>query len=251
MAVFISHRGESCDAPENTLEAFRLSTERDVDGMETDIHFTAEKILVCSHDFDTLRRAGVSRYIEETPFAELETLDVSGGPDAFGGKYAGAKIPLFTDALRALGPGRKFFIEIKANDEAVIPAMAADINKVGVPWDQIVVISFHADIIALVKKYLPDTPAYWLTWYGYNQDGKLNKTDEEILNTLERIHADGLDIGGCDEALTPDFLAKVKGKGYFLTIWTIDDEKRCRYFLDNHADAITSNRAAAMKKIFG
>ena len=35
--AWISHRGESIDAPENTLSAFKLSSARDVDGMECDI----------------------------------------------------------------------------------------------------------------------------------------------------------------------------------------------------------------------
>jgi hypothetical protein len=31
---FIAHRGESTDAPENTLAAFQLALDRDVDGFE-------------------------------------------------------------------------------------------------------------------------------------------------------------------------------------------------------------------------
>ena len=40
--AWISHRGESIDAPENTLSAFKLSSARDVDGMECDIYFTSD-----------------------------------------------------------------------------------------------------------------------------------------------------------------------------------------------------------------
>ena len=35
---WISHRGESYDAPENTVPAFRLSQEKKTDGMECDIY---------------------------------------------------------------------------------------------------------------------------------------------------------------------------------------------------------------------
>ena len=48
--AWISHRGESADAPENTLSAFKLSSARDVDGMECDIYFTSDKVVVCAHD---------------------------------------------------------------------------------------------------------------------------------------------------------------------------------------------------------
>ena len=43
MVKWISHRGESADAPENTLPAFKLALERNTDGFETDIHLTADK----------------------------------------------------------------------------------------------------------------------------------------------------------------------------------------------------------------
>ena len=41
--LFLSHRGESDDAPENTLAAFALAMERDSDGIELDIRMTSDK----------------------------------------------------------------------------------------------------------------------------------------------------------------------------------------------------------------
>ena len=40
--LYISHRGESADAPENTMAAFRLAWERGTDGIECDVHRTAD-----------------------------------------------------------------------------------------------------------------------------------------------------------------------------------------------------------------
>ena len=243
MSLFISHRGESFDAPENTLAAYRLSNERDADGMECDVHLTADKVLVCGHDFSTQRMSGVDRIIEETPFVELELLDVSGRHEA----YKDEKIPRFSDSLKTLKPGRKYFVEIKANDPAVVAAVRKDIVESGVPFEQIKIISFQADMIAESKKVIPEVPAYWLAHYRIREDGTPNYTPDEIFVTLERINADGLDVGGPNELLTPEFLAEVKTRGYYLAVWTIDDEERCRYFEANGVDAITSNKAAAMK----
>ncbi len=243
--IFISHRGESFDAPENTMAAFRLSNERDVEGMETDIRFTSDLILVCGHDADTSRMSGESHIIEGTSFADLQKLDVSGTHEA----YKGEKIPLFSDSLTTLKPDRKYFVEIKANDETVLPAMRKEIEKSGVPFSQIVLISFQSDIIAQAKKYMPEIPALWLCWWGYNQDGTMNRTKEDIFNTLEKCGATGLDIGGSPDLLTKEFLQEVMDKGYYLAVWTIDDPERCRFFAEAGVDAITSNKAAEMKKI--
>ena len=52
---WISHRGESADAPENTLESFALARERKTDGSECDVHFTHDGKLVVCHDNTTER----------------------------------------------------------------------------------------------------------------------------------------------------------------------------------------------------
>ena len=76
---FISHRGESLDAPENTLPAFALSLERQSDGMECDIYFTADGKIVCNHDGNTFRVSGekVNAEINATTFEDLQKIDVS------------------------------------------------------------------------------------------------------------------------------------------------------------------------------
>lgn len=250
MAIFISHRGESKDAPENTLEAFRLSNERDSDGMETDIHFTLDRVLVCSHDSDTKRRAcGYSTIIEETLFSDLEKINVSGEPDSYDGKYPETHIPRFSDSLKTLRPGRKYYVEIKQNDPTILPAMKEEIDRSGVSWDQIVVISFHADIIAESRKQMPNIPALWLVWHGDKVNWTQTHSQEELIATLDRIHATGLDVGGEDCYLTKDFFDELKRRGYFIAVWTIDTEDRCRYLIANGADAVTSNCAAAMKAV--
>ena len=53
--IWISHRGESFDAPENTVEAFQLALDRKTSGSECDIHLTADKKLVTCHDSDTIQ----------------------------------------------------------------------------------------------------------------------------------------------------------------------------------------------------
>ena len=67
----ISHRGESADAPENTMAAFRLAWERKVDAIELDVHLTRDGELVVIHDPDTKRTTGVEKKIKEHTAAEL------------------------------------------------------------------------------------------------------------------------------------------------------------------------------------
>ena len=58
-----AHRGASLEFPENTLPAFRRAVELGADALETDVHVTADGVLVLSHDPDGGRVFGVRRRI--------------------------------------------------------------------------------------------------------------------------------------------------------------------------------------------
>lgn len=244
MVQWISHRGESIDAPENTASAFRLAMERDTDGMETDIHLTSDGVLVCCHDSDTKRTCnGKSRIIEQTSFSELETLDASNGK----ADWRGERLPTFAESLRILKPGKLYYVEIKENDPRVIPAMIAEINKAGVPREQIVMISFHAEIVRQYKAAYPDWKALWLTGFQKQPDGSFTPALDQVLKTLKEIRADGIDAHGNMEYIDAPFIRTVKEAGNLFAVWTIDTEDAARYFIDAGVDSITSNCAARLR----
>ena len=158
MMLWVSHRGESCDAPENTLEAFKLALERDTDAWETDIHLTSDHVVVCCHDANTKRTCGVDKEIAQATFEELQSLDASNGKV----DYKGAKIPAFADLLALLPQGKLLFTEIKADDPALADAMVSEIDKSQVTREQIIVISFHANMIKFCKEKYPEMKALYL-----------------------------------------------------------------------------------------
>src|SRR5512140_286258 len=73
--LIIGHRGASRDAPENTLESFRLAWEQGADGIEADFRLTADGRIVCMHDETTGRTTGVNLNIADTALKELRRLD--------------------------------------------------------------------------------------------------------------------------------------------------------------------------------
>ncbi|MBO5724657.1 MAG: glycerophosphodiester phosphodiesterase, partial [Lentisphaeria bacterium] len=78
MVKWISHRGESYDAPENTLAAFRLSQQRGTDGMECDVHLSADGFVVVSHDAATFRMGSKNLQIGSSTLEELRAIKVGG-----------------------------------------------------------------------------------------------------------------------------------------------------------------------------
>ena len=101
MALFLSHRGESDDAPENTLSAFALAMERDSDGIELDIRLTSDGFVVVVHDADLKRVAQNDAVVSATPLETLQSIH---------------PVPLLTDVLALLKPGKHLQIELKGSD---------------------------------------------------------------------------------------------------------------------------------------
>lgn len=240
--LWISHRGESHDAPENTLAAFNLAMERNTDGMETDIHFTSDRVVVCSHDSVTTRTCGVSCEIKNTSFEDLRKLNACNGK----AEYDGEKIPLFSEALKTLKPGKLFYVEIKVDDPAIIPAMMKEVDAAGVPREQIVMISFIKSIVKQFKVEYPEVKALWLTSFGKDDNGKYHPDFEEIMDVLYDIKADGIDAHGLIEHFDADMVRKLQGEGYEVAVWTMDTEEGAKYYLDANVDSITSNCAAKL-----
>lgn len=244
---WISHRGESHDAPENTLEAFALSRERKTDGMECDIHLTKDLKLVTCHDANTLRTSNEAHIIEETLYSDLLLLDVCNGKK----EYSPCRIPLFSDTLKVLGEGRMYYVEIKENDPRVIDAMVEELEKAKIPAENVVMISFKADIVKLFKEKYPDRKALFLTSFTVEQTGRWSPTSGELVEKLAYLKADGVDIHGNLTFITKEYVEKVKSAGYDFAVWTIDDERTAGILMDYGVDAITSNCAGRLKTFFG
>lgn len=240
----IAHRGESHDAPENTLAAFRLAWERDVDVIELDVHLTADGQLAVIHDADTERVCGVRKVVKTSRYEDLKTLDAGRWK---GAEFAGERIPLLEEVLATIPPGKRCFIEVKVGPEAA-PALVRVVQDSGLPPEQLIVISFKEATIAEVRRQLPDLQAYWLSSFKQNEKSKeFTPTVEELIATAKRIQAHGINVsykGPIDAA----FVNRVREAGLKLYVWTVDDEAEARRLAALGVDGITTNRAQWLRE---
>lgn len=79
-ALLLAHRGYSDIAPENTELSFDLVPLFGFDGMELDVHQTADGELVIIHDETTIRTSQKNYQVGKTKYQTLATLD-------FGSKF--------------------------------------------------------------------------------------------------------------------------------------------------------------------
>ena len=72
--LFIAHRGCQNLAPENTIPSFVCAARLGLQAIETDVRFSKDGVMVCSHDDSLKRMFGLKQKLSETTYAELKSL---------------------------------------------------------------------------------------------------------------------------------------------------------------------------------
>jgi glycerophosphoryl diester phosphodiesterase len=246
--LIVAHRGASADAPENTLAAFKLAFDRGADAIEGDFHLTRDGKIIGIHDADTKRTTGVAGKIVETDFDRLRRLDAGKWK---GAEFKGEKLPTLPEVLALVGPGKRFFIEIKCGPE-IIPELKRILGESKVPADQLTIISFKDAVISEARKELPQIKAYWLFDFKETK-GQWNLTPEQAVARARALGAHGIDIGVTAKTLplVRELAPKAKEAGLELHVWTIDDVVLAREAAALGAMSITTNRPGWLRGQLG
>ena len=73
-----AHRGGTSEAPENTMPAFEHAVSLGFHHLETDVHLSADGVLMAFHDCDLSRTCGVNGTIADMTAEELAGVRVDG-----------------------------------------------------------------------------------------------------------------------------------------------------------------------------
>ncbi len=151
----MAHRGASAFAPENTIEAIEKAFELGADGIETDVQMSRDGELFIFHDWTLDRIAGDGTLFTEKKSSEIKGYDAGSW---FSGKFAGAEIPLLSEALSAVPEGKTINIEIKktARDEREIEKKLLKCIRDSGHFSNIIVSSFNHKSVALIRSLEPE-----------------------------------------------------------------------------------------------
>lgn len=231
----IAHRGDSYQAPENTMASVKLGWEKHAN-VEVDVYLSKDNRMVVIHDATTKRTAGgVDLKVKEVSAEELRKLDVG----SFKAKeFAGERIPLLADVVRSIPPKQKLYIEIKCGKE-ILPALRELLVESG-KMSQVVIIGFSLETVAESKKQI-EVPTYWLK--GTEKDKKTEQWiphDPKLVQMAKDKGLDGLDVHFA--GVTEELVRAAKAAGQKLYVWTVDDPVEARRLVRLGVDGITTNR---------
>jgi glycerophosphoryl diester phosphodiesterase len=242
--LIIAHRGESYDAPENTLASVNLAWDRGAEGVEIDVHLSADNKVIVIHDYSTKRTGGRNKKVNKQTLDELKQLDVGSWKNE---KYKDEKIPTLSEVLTTIPKGKRLVIEVKS-DARILQFLKQDIENTKMEPHQIEIISFSYSTVAMAKELMPTYKVFYLadldfTWYTK----LISPSVEKLIARVKKANLDGLNVWA-GNLLTKEFVRKIKSSGLLLYVWTVDDVSHAKKLTDWGIDGITTNRAQWLTK---
>ena len=228
----VGHRGGGAFAPENTLAGLRKAAAMGFSGVEFDVMLSADKIPVLIHD-ETLERTTDGRgTVAATPYAKLASLDAGAW---FGREYLGERVPSFEQAGKLcveLGLWANVEIKPALGFESETGAIAAKLARElwrGAPCAPLLS-SFQPAALEAASAAAPELQRGLLT----DKIGEGWGTAAEDLGCVS-IHSN------C-EHLTAEQAREIRGAGYWLLCYTVNDPDAARRLFSWGVDAIFTDR---------
>lgn len=237
--IIIAHRGESFDAPENTMAAINLAWERNADAVEIDVHLSKDGKIVVIHDHNTWRVSGSFKNVKDHALAELKCLDVGKHK---GRQWLNERIPTLEEVIATVPRNKYLFVEIKCGAE-ILPALKNAIEKSTLRSDQVKLIGFNRDTMRETKHYLLEHEVFWVNELVTDIYFNPYKSDlRELIDGAKQAGLDGLDLEAC-EAIDKNFVNQIKANEMKLYVWTVNDPIAAKRLIDAGVDGIATDRA--------
>lgn len=228
--IAFAHRGGAEEAPENTMAAFEHAVRMGYRYLETDVHATADGVLVAFHDHVLDRVTDRSGAIGALPWAEVREARIGEG---------GHGVPLLEDVLGAW-PDVRVNVDPK-HDASVTPLV--DALRRTEAFDRVCVAAFSDRRLARFRRL---TGHQVCTAMGPGEIGALRLSG--IATGTAACVQVPVHYGRIPVA-DRRFVAAAHRRGLPVHVWTIDDEREMQRLLDLGVDGLMSDRPAVLKDV--
>lgn len=227
--LVIAHRGDSKNAPENTLSAFKRAVEVGSDGIEIDVQLCKDGHLVVIHDERVDRTTDGIGYVKDYTLSELKRLSAG---IKFGKKFADEKIPTLPEVLELL-KNKDVLLNIEIKSGMILyPGIEEKLINCIFDYnfeDRVVISSFNHYSVKIVKEIEPRLNIGLLYECGLVEPWYI----------ANRMHAYSLHPFYFN--IIPEVVKGCKSNNVKLFPWTVDSVESMEKMLRFGVDGIITN----------
>ena len=237
----LAHRGFDLHGLENSMQAFQAAIDLGFRYLETDVHATADGVLVAFHDPGLDRVTDGTGAIARMPWSQVREARIGGV----------AEIPLL-EVMLDTWPAARFNIDIKA--AGAIGPLVRVIERARA-HDRVCVTSFSDTRRRQALRRLTRpvaTSAGQVTTARFRAAAQAGPRSRSVLTAWAMADADGLQIPVRFRGVpvvTRDTVAAAHAAGKFVHVWTVNDAAEMHRLLDLGVDGLVSDRADLLKQV--
>lgn len=217
----IAHRGAKAYEPENTLKAFQKALDLHADGIELDVHLSADGHIIVIHDETIDKMTNGKGFVNTLSLSELKSFLIDDQH----------KIPTLNEVFDLVN--KKCLINIELKDSRtpnkVVALIEEYISKKNWTYEHFIISSFDWNSLQEVHNLNSNIPIGVLT------EEKLDKA----LAFAESIKA---------KAIHPDYqllnkknVSKIQEKGFLVFPWTVNTDEDIQKIKSYNADGIITD----------
>jgi glycerophosphoryl diester phosphodiesterase len=251
--LVIAHRGGGGLWPENTLLAFERARDLGVDMIETDVHSTADGVLVVMHDAAVDRTTGATGRLNDLTLAEIKKLDAgyrwsADGMKTFPWRGRGLTVPTLDEVFTSL-PDMRFNIEPKQEKPSLAKPLCRMIREKGMV-DKVTVGSFRQTVLDEFRRECPEvitsaSPAEVSEFVGVYK----SKRDAAYRPLMRALQVPEY-IGGM-RVIDKDFVEAAHLRNLQVHVWTVNEKESMRRLIGIGVDGIMTDYPDRLMDLLG
>jgi glycerophosphoryl diester phosphodiesterase len=220
--LVFAHRGGSALKPENTIAAFDNGMAIGADGLELDVHLSADGRVVVHHDRALERTTTLRGPIAARSAAELNAVGVPSLDEVLG-RYGDARI----------------IIEMKMNTAALAEAVVGAVRRAGA-IDRVCLGSFGWRVLHAARRLEPR-----IATSAAREEVRWALYQSWLHWPLTRVAYGGYqvpELSGRTRVVSRRFVDAAHAAGLAVQVWTVDTDEDAHRLLDWGVDALITDR---------
>ena len=237
MLKIYAHRGNQAQAVENSLTAFQNAVTAGVDGIECDLHLTADGALVVIHDEQLDRTTDSQGEVSDVSLAQIQAARLR-FPDGRVTPDRVPSLPELLNLLRDLDFKGTLNLELKTDQKdypGIEAAVLATVEELAPDFD-VVYSSFNWYTLKRLKTLAPEAKIAALV-------------EEALLPYLSHLPALEPTAIHLDRQLFQDEDLRTQFKQWPIRLWTVNDPADWAHYAtlaqDGHLEAVMTDTPAA------